>query len=280
MLILHRLSLYISLLSRLTHLLNQDLARYNNLMIVTPVKTDKIMPGFQTIEEVLDKYIDEIEDRSVIAITSKIISVCEGSLAPIKTTDKEQLIISESDLYLPAQMSRYGHHFSIVNDSLIAVAGIDESNGAGNYILWPKDPQKTANQIRQYLSKKYNLSGLGVVITDSTSKPLRLGTVGLCVAHSGFLALKDYRDTADLFGHKFTVSVANFAEGLAATAVMVMGEGTEQTPLVTISELPFIKFQNRNPSGTELQDLLIPMDEDLFAPFLKSAKWQKGGRKS
>lgn len=115
-----------------------------------------------------------------------------------------------------------------------------------------------------------------MIITDSTCLPLRRGTIGVILAHSGFLGLKDYRKTPDLFGRYFKVSSAGLASGLAASAVLAMGEGREQTPLAIITDIPFVKFQSRNPTKAELAELYISSKEDLFAPFLNSVQWQKG----
>ena len=60
---------------------------------------------------------------------------------PYADINKEDLVITESKLYLPATLSKYGHHFTITNNTLIPTAGIDESNGEGYYILWPRDAQ-------------------------------------------------------------------------------------------------------------------------------------------
>ncbi len=247
-------------------------------MIVTPVKTHKILPGAETLSEILDKYLPELKDGSVLAITSKIVSLCEGSFEPVSGTDKDDLIIKEANYYLPAKEHKYGYHFSVIDGTLISSSGIDESNGSGNYVLWPKDAQHSANNARDYLVNKTGLKNLGVVITDSTSKVMRRGAVGICLAHSGFQALHDYRDTDDLFGHEFRFSVANHAEGLAGAAVMVMGEGTEQTPLAVIEDVPFINFQGRTPSKEELDELKLTLETDYFEVFLNSVPWQKGGR--
>jgi len=155
-------------------------------MIVTPIKTDKILPGRLTIFEILDKAITELKEGSVVAVTSKVVSICEGRVVPIGSVDKEKLIRQEADYYLPPTLSKYGISFSITKNTLIPMAGIDESNGNGNYILWPADPQKTVNEVRQYLVKRFGLKKVGVVITDSSAMPLRYGTVGIVVSHSGF----------------------------------------------------------------------------------------------
>jgi len=56
----------------------------------------------------------------------------------------------------------------------------------------------------------------------------------------------------------------------------VMGEGKEQTPLAVIEDVPFVKFQNKNPSKKELKNFHINMEDDLYGPLLKSVKWIKG----
>ncbi len=164
---------------------------------------------------------------------------------------------------------------------MISASGIDESNGDDNYILWPEDPQRSANEIRHYLSERFGLKKVGVMITDSSVYPLRYGTLVIPIAHSGFVASNDYRGQPDLFDRPFEVSISSLAGGLAAAAGVVMGEGTEQTPIAVIEDLPFIEFQDRDPTQKELDDFYIPiLKDDLFAPFLGSVKWQKGGKDS
>lgn len=120
---------------------------------------------------------------------------------------------------------------------------------------------------------------LSVVITDSTCRPLRRGVSGIAIAFSGFKPLRDYVGEPDLFGRPFRVSQSDLAGGLAATAVLVMGEGTESTPMALLGELNFIDFVPRDPTADELASLRIPLDEDLFAPFLQAVTWLPGGRR-
>jgi putative folate metabolism gamma-glutamate ligase len=247
-------------------------------MRVIGVKTKLITAGDTELIPLLEHVIAQLEEGSVIAITSKIVSLCEGRVIPLDEIDKEELVIRESDLYLPASASKYRHHFTITNNTLIPMAGVDESNGDGHYILWPKDAQGTANQVRAWAKKKFGLSEIGVIITDSTCHPMRRGTNGIMLGYSGFRALNDYVGRPDLFGRPFTVSQADVAGGLAAAAVLQMGEGDEQTPIAILTELPFIQFQDRDPTAEELATVIIPLEEDLFAPFLTSVQWSKGTR--
>src|SRR5262249_11461727 len=159
------------------------------------------------------------------------------------------------------------------NNMLVPTAGIDESNADGNYILWPKNPQKSANAIREYLSNQYQLRDIGVVITDSKTTPLRWGVTGIALAHSGFLALNNYIGVPDIFGRKLEHTKVNVADSLAAAAAFVMGEGAEQMPMAILSDLPQVVFQQRNPTEQELQELHIHMEDDLYAPFLNAVSW-------
>ncbi|MBI1863205.1 coenzyme F420-0:L-glutamate ligase [Candidatus Microgenomates bacterium] len=248
-------------------------------MHITPIKTHAIVANKESIYDLIDTYIPSFPEKSVLAITSKVISLCEGAVVPEQGTDKDKLVEEHADYYLPKDFNVYGFHFTITNHTMIASAGIDLSNGNGNYVLWPKDPQKSANDIRVYLTKKFNIKHAGVLIIDSKTTPLRWGTMGTSIAHSGFNAVKDYIGTKDLFDYQIRVTKANHAEGLAAASCLVMGEGAESTPFTIIGDIPFIEFQNRNPSQGELDIIAIPLAEDLYAPILKSVSWIKGKKR-
>jgi len=244
-------------------------------MKIKTIKTHKITSSDRDLFAILDKYIDELKEESVVAITSKIIAICEGNMTPIESSDKDQLIMEEADMYLPKEENRYNLYLTIKNSILAVSAGIDESNTDGNYVLWPKDSQDSANKIREHLTKKFGIKNIGVVITDSKTTPLRWGVTVIAVAHSGFAALNDMIGTPDIFGRKLKMTKIAVADGLAAAAGLVMGEGEEQTPIGIITDVPFVDFQNRNPSQEELDALKIEIEDDVYAPLLKSVNWRK-----
>jgi len=248
-------------------------------MKVEAIKTHKITTRDQDLFAVLDKYVNKLEEGSIVAITSKIVSTCEGAVVPVKSSNKDELIKREADLYLPKEENKYNVYLTI-NENLLAVsAGIDESNADGNYVLWPKNVQNTANKVRQYLTKRFNLKKVGVIITDSKTTPLRWGVTGAALSHSGFSAINDLIGTEDIFGRELKMTKVGVLDGLANAAVLVMGEGGEQTPLAIISEIPFVKFQQRNPTKKEIAELKIPIEDDVYAPLLKGVRWRKGGKK-
>ena len=250
-------------------------------MKILAIKTHKITSGRKNLIEIIDRYIKKPSEGSVLAITSKIVSICEGNMMTIAGNDKQKLIEQEADLYIPARKSKYQISLAIKNGLLVPMAGIDESNANGFYILWPRAGQKTANLVREHFTKKFKLKKFGVIITDSKTTPLRYGTTGMALSHSGFSALHNYIGQPDIFGRKLEITKANISDGLSASAVLCMGEGREQTPLALISDIPFVKFQKRNPTSSELKTLAISIEKDLYAPLLKSAPWKPGnGRKN
>lgn len=245
-------------------------------MRITAIKTHKIIARDKDLFKILDRYLPPLEEKTILAVASKIVAICEGRMVRMGKVDKDLLIEREAQYYLPRSENKYGVSLAIKNGLLTASAGIDESNGGGYYILWPKDSQKSANQIRSYLAKRFGLKEIGVIIADSKTTPLRWGVTGIALAHSGFRALNNYIGKLDIFGRKLHFTKVNVMDGLAAAAVLAMGEGNEQTPLCLIEEPFNVIFQKRNPTKRELAGLRITMEEDLYGSFLTSVKWRKG----
>lgn len=244
-------------------------------MRTRPIQTDVIAPSERDLFGVIDRHLAELPERSVLAITSKIVAICEGRVRPMAGADKAALIAEEAEHYLPHD-PRFGVSLTIKRGMLIATAGIDESNSDGYYVLWPSDAQRAANALRAHLAARFGLREVGVVVTDSRTTPLRLGVTGVALAHSGFRALNDYVGKADLFGRPLRMTKVNVMDALATSAVLVMGEGSERTPLAVIDELPFVDFQPRDPSAEELATLRIAPEDDLYARLLTSVAWQRG----
>lgn len=248
-------------------------------MKITAIKTRKVIPAKdKDLFTILDAYLPRIKERSILAVTSKIIAICQGRIVPAGTiNEKEKRAMREAEYYLPRSSNKYHFLLTIKNNVLIPTAGIDESNGKGFFIFWPKDPQKVANTIRRYLVKRFHIKKVGVIITDSKTTPLRWGVTGTAISHSGFAALNNYIGKPDIFGRKLKVTRVNVMDALAAAAVLMMGEGKEQTPLAIIEDVPFVQFQMRDPTKQELKALHISMEDDLYASLLKGVQWRKGG---
>ncbi len=251
-------------------------------MKLRTVKTKILVPPNDDLLMAIEKAIPKLKEKSIVVITSKVVSIWEGRCVPAtKFPDKDKLIKQEADFYLPRTMVPGAWAMHTLKDNVfIPSAGVDESNADGFYILWPKNPKQTAKKLWLWLKQHYSVKELGVIITDSHSMPLRRGVMGISLAHYGFEPLKDYRDELDLFGRPFKMTLTNIADGLAAAAVVMMGEGAERTPVAVVEDIPWVHFTEK-PKRSRLphSSFEIPPKEDLYYPLFSSVPWKKGGKK-
>lgn len=248
-------------------------------MIIKPIKTRVLKPPKDDLFKVIEKSIKKLPENSVLAITSKVISISQGRCVPLsQTIKKDSLIEKEADFYLPRSYVPHSWCMhTIKNNIFIPSAGIDESNADGYYILWPKNLNRTAKEIWTWLKKKYHLKNIGVIITDSHTIPLRRGVLGISLAHYGFEPLKDYRGESDLFGRLLKMTQTNIADGLAVASVLLMGEGSESTPICIITDIPWVKFVSKpKKSKLPFSSFEIKTKEDLYWPLFSSVPWKKG----
>jgi F420-0:gamma-glutamyl ligase len=209
-------------------------------------------------------------DGKILAVTSKIVSVCENQIVPRQSITKAELIHRQADLDLGE--IGYGSRLTVKENLFLASAGIDESNSeTDDYICLPKNPKASAEQLWKSVTEHFQLDSFGIIITDSRTSPLRLGTTGVSLAHWGFNGLKDRVGQPDLFGRTLQLTKVNVVDAMAAATVLMMGEGDEQTPIALISALHegFVTFHD----STDLDELRVKMEDgefpsDLYWPFL------------
>lgn len=209
-------------------------------------------------------YVKRPKEGSILVITSKIVALSEGRTADVK--HKIAAIKSESQFALK---TRYAW-LTIKDGTVMANAGIDESNADGKLVLLPKDSFDAAARIRVILKKKWRLRKLGVLITDSRLMPLRAGIVGVALGYAGFTGVKDYRGSKDIFGRKLKMTRVDIADSLATAAVLEMGEGREQKPLALI-EGATLEFRER----VDRKELIIDIKDDLYRPLFARASKKK-----
>ena len=242
-------------------------------MNVLGIKTPLVRSG-ESILDLLDHALGTLHEGDIVAITSKVVSICQQRLIPIlDVTSKYALIQHHAQAILAESEACHGTHLTITCDRLIPSAGIDESNGDGHYVLYPEDLQVTTEALWHHLRKKHGIKNLGVIITDSHITPLRKGVTGTSLSWCGFEPLYDYIGQPDLFNKPLSLTQINLLDALATAAVLVMGEGNEQTPIARIQQAPKITFVDHIPTTAEHQNLKIALADDLFAPLLKSVAW-------
>lgn len=232
---------------------------------VTAIRTRIFHREENLLEFILSQVPSENwQEDTVLAVTSKLVSLHEGRLLARSGVDKIELIKKESDVYL-GEMA-YGCHLTITKGQLLATAGIDESNSEnGDYILYPHAPYDSVERLRNGLRERTGIKNLGVLLTDSHSVPLRHGVVGSCVAFAGFRAIKNRIGENDIFGRALKMTKQNQADALAAAAVLMMGEAAEQCPLAIITGAP-IEFSEKSPR----EELEVAMTDDMYYPLYKS----------
>lgn len=248
-------------------------------MIVKAHKTHKIKVG-EDLFKILDKYLPTLSENSVVAITSKIISICQGDVMKNDgSIKKEELIKQEADYYIESDVdTEYGKIFLTRKDGhIVFTAGIDESNADGHFVLWPKNIQDITNKIWGHLRKKHKIKNLGIIITDSRVTPGRTGVIGFTMTWCGFKPFNEFSGKPDIFGREIKHTNVNVIEALAASAALVMGEINEQSPLAVLTDLPFVKFQTHTPTKRELSDATWPIEKDMYGKLLTAVKWKKGG---
>jgi dihydrofolate synthase / folylpolyglutamate synthase len=246
-------------------------------MFITTIKTHKIQPR-ESIFDILNTYITELSENSIIAIASKIISTSENRLLnKDKIKNKLAIIHKESDYCFASPKKQKNFYLTLKNHRLIPNAGIDESNCKNFYLLLPQKPQLTAKKIWEYLQKKHHIKNLGIIITDSNITPIRAGVTGITIGWCGFKPIYSYIGKKDVFGRILKVTQVNLLDSLATTATLTMGEGEEQTPIAIISQPPSnVVFQNRAPTKKEEKETYIAPAKDLFGfitqPYKKTMK--------
>lgn len=230
-------------------------------MTISPIRTAVFHQGENLVDFVINNTDRSLlKERSVLAITSKIVSLSENRIVPHKSIDKKKLIRREADHYL----GEIGHGVSLTikNGLLLAGAGIDESNSENeDYILYPQDPYASAEKLRTSLQQRLGLKDLGIIMTDSRTGPLRLGIVGVSIAFAGFHPVRNMIGQSDIFGRPLKITKVNLADSLAAAAVLMMGEADERFPLAMIHNAP-VDFTDT----PQRSDLEVPPQEDMYLP--------------
>ena len=242
-------------------------------MQIIPIKTRVMNPPKDDLYDVLDNFCPTLKEGDVFLVTSKILAIHQGLCIPMsEVKNKDDLIKKEAEIFIPREEG-LGEHviLTLKENTLIPSAGIDESNANGYYILWPKNSEKEAKKICEYLKEKFSLKKLAVIITDSHTTPLRYGVLGISIGAYGLNPLKDYREEKDIFGREIKMTQINIVDALAVMGVLIMGEGAEQTPMAIIREADLVKFTNQE----KYKDLLIPVKEDIYYPLLKAFNKRK-----
>lgn len=215
--------------------------------------------------------------RDILVVAQKIVSKAEGRIRDLAESEPSQealrlaaktgkdarlveVILSECEDVLRVKENviivthRLGH--------VMANAGIDRSNVDDEtktepVLLLPEDPDQSAARLKAAFDRHFG-TDVAVVISDSVGRAWRLGTVGVAIGVAGLPALIDRRGEPDLNARPLETTETGFADAVAASAVMVMGEAAEGTPAALVRGLDWTA------APLPATALLRPKAEDLF----------------
>lgn len=227
------------------------------------------------MSDAIIKSEERIEEKDIVIVSSKFAAMSEGRFVDLRTVKPTQaatslakkyeldpalaeLILEESETILGGIK---GFALAISRGVLAPNAGIDKSNvPPGFAILYPKDPKRTADELRDSLlrSSEGRIHQVGVILSDSRITPTRLGTIGIAVAASGLRAVEDFRGHEDLFGNELKVTVKAVADEISSAAQLVMGEADESVPVVIVRGYANWK------EGGDLLSMVIPPEQCLY----------------
>lgn len=247
---------------------------------IIPIKSKKIIEPTDDLVNVLLESVNEcgltLQNNDIIVIASKVVSVIEGQIvrfsdvvpSPLaKELAKKAKIPPEfAQVILDECKGRYigvvpGAITTITEQGLLANAGADQSNVKDNQIIiLPRDSKKSAKSIHEQILQKTN-QYTGVIIADSRTMPMHLGTVGYALGTHGFEPVLDVRGKKDLFGRPMHITTRAIADQLATSAELLMGESNERIPFVIIRNYNIKKI-----GDSEEVDInsLIPAERCMF----------------
>jgi coenzyme F420-0:L-glutamate ligase len=253
---------------------------------IIPIKSVKIIEEGDDLLSMLSQSMEEnelsLKDNDILVIASKVISVVEGRIISYDTVEfgdlaeklgNEAKIPPEfAQLILDESSNNYigavpGAITTLNVYGLLANAGADQSNvGENHAILLPENCKQSAKDLHRVITEQYG-KFVNIIIADSRTMPLRLGTVGGALATYGFKAVLDVRGKKDLFGRPMNITTRAIADQLATAAELVMGETDEQIPFVIIRGYPTVRIDEV--SEEDLNTLISPEECMFIGPILE-----------
>lgn len=206
-------------------------------MELIPLKTRIIKPKDNLVGLVSKK----LKNKDILVVASKVLAYSQDRVMDANSEEFEKIVEKEGKKLFPTNYC----NLTLKDGHLIPNAGVDKSNTPkGQIVLWPKHPFKEAERLQKELRSKFGLRNLGIIISDSTCAPMRVGVHGISIGHFGFEGVEDVRNKKDIFGKPLKVTRRNLADSLADAATILMGESNARVPFVIIRDAP-VKFTNK-----------------------------------
>ena len=238
-----------------------------------------IEPGDNLIEIIcnnLEENDQDIHENDVFVIAQKIISKSED-----RYIDINKIEISNEAQDLAIKLNRHpGLIQCVLNESkkIISIekgvlivehnlgfinvnAGVDFSNIPDDKnlaLLLPSNPSKSANEIQKRLSKKLN-KNISIIISDSMTRPYRLGVTNFALASSNIQSLIDLSGTTDMYGKSLKHTEIAVADEIASAAGILMGQSDEMKPIILVKGFDMNQYEIN-----DAFNLTVNNEDDLY----------------
>jgi coenzyme F420-0:L-glutamate ligase len=251
-------------------------------MQLIPIKMPVIKKGDDIINLfflALEENEQAIKEGDIIAFADKIIAISDGRYVnyDVVKPSKKAKSLAEQHCLEPGFVELVVRNADVIyggvpralltlkNDIIIANAGMDHKNVPENSAsMWPPNPNDTATELRNQIEAKTGTK-VGVILVDSHTVPLRMGTLGFALGLAGFKPIKDCRGMNDLYGKPLLITRINIADDLACAAHFLMGETDERISIVILRNTNIEITNNFDP-----RELIIPKKECLFLKHFKN----------
>jgi len=229
------------------------------------------------ISEIIVKTLElsevELNDGDILVISSKIVSLSENRIVSGTeiTPSQKALEIAAENQFDPIHVElalrestelirTKGVLITETHSGLVCnFSGIDKSNAPEeNYILLPKDPDVSAEHLRESLTKVTGKK-LAVVISDTQGRPWRKGSVNVSIGCSGIAPFKYNKGKRDLYGRVLKRSTVCQVDEIAMLAEPLMGQAGQQTPVVIVRGYAYLDSEEET-----ARDINRPKHEDMF----------------
>lgn len=216
-----------------------------------------------------------IQSGDILVVTHVVVSRAEGNIVNLEEVQPSEFAMKIAEQYEkdPALVEvvlreskgivRMGNGNLITETRhgfVCANAGVDRSNvqGERNVALLPKDPDRSAETIRQEI-KKLTGCRVAVIVSDTHGRPLRMGEINVAIGVAGMKPIRDRRGEKDLFGYILRIKQTAIADELSSAAELVIGQANEAVPVAIIRGYNYPKAED-----AKATELVRPREKDLF----------------
>ena len=250
------------------------------LRIIPVTGLGEIAPGSDlglVIYEALQAQQLELQQGDILVVTQKIVSKAEGRLVDLSRvkpslaarkwsqesgTDARIVELALRESCAVIRKTVIGGRGVLITETaqglVCANSGVDLSNvnGGNHALLLPKDPDKSATQLRSAIKKKTGVSVV-VIISDSFGRPWREGLTEVAIGVAGMKPLLDLRGKRDPHGYVLHATAEAVADELACAAGLVCGK-LNSVPVCIVRGFRY------EPGGGSARELQRVRKNDLF----------------